>query len=76
MPFMPPNFGVAAVLTNWGIAIWSMGGTCAVDLTVMHPDIFSATAVTSVGDIVDDLRPNKGTKDQAIIGLFGSNFAA
>ena len=27
---------------NWGVVGWSMGGTCAVDLTVMHPDMFSA----------------------------------
>ena len=40
---------------------WSMGGTCAVDLTVMHPDMFSAFV-----DIAGDLAPNSGTKAQTI----------
>ena len=49
------NFGVSADRANWGVAGWSMGGTCAVDLTVMHPDMFSAFV-----DIAGDRRPNIG----------------
>ena len=45
-----------------------MGGTCAVDLTVMHPDMFSAFV-----DIAGDLGPNAGTKAQTIARLFGGN---
>ena len=48
-----------------------MGGTCAVDLTVMHPDMFSAFE-----DIAGDSRPNSGTKEQTIDRLFGGNAAA
>jgi len=47
------------------------GGTCAVDLTVMHPDLFSAFV-----DIAGDACPNVGTKEQTISGLFGGNAAA
>ncbi|WP_243632852.1 alpha/beta hydrolase [Mycobacterium uberis] len=71
VPFMVSNFGVSADRANWGIAGWSMGGTCAIDLTVMHPDMFSAFV-----DIAGDLRPNTGTKEQTIAELFGGNSAA
>ena len=50
---------------------WSMGGTCAVDLAVMHPDLFSY-----FDDIAGDLSPNSGTKSQTIDRLFGGNAAA
>src|SRR6202022_103066 len=43
-------------------------GTCAVDLTVMHPTLFS-----SFVDIEGDLTPNAGTKAQTIARLFGGN---
>ena len=56
---------------NWGVVGWSMGGTCAVDLTVMHPDMFSAFE-----DIAGDLTPNSGNKAQTIARLFGGNAAA
>jgi S-formylglutathione hydrolase FrmB len=48
-----------------------MGGTCAVDLAVMHPDMFSAFE-----DIAGDIGPNSGTKDQTIARLFGGNAKA
>ena len=56
---------------NWGVVGWSMGGTCAVDLAVMHPDMFSAFE-----DIAGDLTPNSGNKAQTIARLFGGNAAA
>ena len=68
VPYMISNFGVSADPSNWGIVGWSMGGTCAVDLTVMHPDMFSAFE-----DIAGDLGPNSGTKAQSIARLFGGN---
>jgi len=71
VPFMVSNFGVSADRANWGVAGWSMGGTCAVDLTVMHPDVFSAFV-----DVAGDVRPNVGTKEQTIARLFGGNQAA
>ena len=71
VPFMVSNFGVSANRANWGVVGWSMGGTCAVDLAVMHPDMFSAFQ-----DIAGDLGPNTGTKAQTIERLFGGNGAA
>ena len=38
VPFMISNYRVSPNRANWGIVGWSMGGTCAVDLTVMHPE--------------------------------------
>jgi S-formylglutathione hydrolase FrmB len=68
VPFMISNFGVSPDRSNWGIAGWSMGGTCAVDLTVMHPEVFSAFV-----DVAGDFFPNAGTKAQTIARLFGGN---
>ncbi|OBG63691.1 hypothetical protein A5702_22050 [Mycobacterium sp. E3339] len=68
VPYMVSKFGVSRDRTNWGVAGWSMGGTCAVDLTVMHPDIFSAFV-----DVAGDFFPNAGTKAQTIARLFGGN---
>jgi S-formylglutathione hydrolase FrmB len=68
VPYMISNFSVSADPANWGIVGFSMGGTCAVDLTVMHPDIFSAFL-----DIAGDAGPNMGTRSQSIATLFGGN---
>jgi S-formylglutathione hydrolase FrmB len=70
VPFVVSNFGVSAERANWGVAGWSMGGTCAVDLAVMHPDMFSAFV-----DIAGDRSPNVGPKDQSVARLFGGNAA-
>jgi len=68
VPYMISNFSVSADPANWGIVGFSMGGTCAVDLTVMHPDIFSAFV-----DIAGDAGPNTGTRSHTIATLFGGN---
>jgi S-formylglutathione hydrolase FrmB len=68
VPYIISNFRVSADRGNWGILGWSMGGTCAVDLTVMHPDKFSAFV-----DIAGDAAPNVGNKAQTIAALFGGN---
>ncbi|WP_197507639.1 alpha/beta hydrolase-fold protein [Mycobacterium sp. ACS4331] len=70
-PFVESRFGVSADRANWGVVGWSMGGTCAVDLATMHPDMFS-----SFVDIAGDLAPNSGTKAQTIQRLFGGDAAA
>ncbi|MDT5361752.1 MAG: hypothetical protein QOC69_3514 [Mycobacterium sp.] len=70
VPFMETTYGVSAKPANWGIVGWSMGGTCAVDLTVMHPDMFS-----TFEDIAGDMAPNSGTKQQTIERLFGGKAA-
>jgi S-formylglutathione hydrolase FrmB len=71
VPFMISTFGVSADSSNWGIAGWSMGGTCAVTLTVMHPELFSAFV-----DIDGDIGPNAGTKAQTVERLFSGDEAA
>lgn len=71
VPAVISKFGVSADPANWGVVGWSMGGTCAVDLAVMHPDRFSAFE-----DIAGDLSPNSGTKTQTIERLFGGDAAA
>jgi S-formylglutathione hydrolase FrmB len=71
VPFMISHFGVSSEPANWGVVGFSMGGTCAVDLTVMHPDTFSAFE-----DIAGDIGPNTGTKAQTIARLFGGDAAA
>ena len=71
VPFMEQNFGVSDHRANWGIVGWSMGGTCALDLATMHPDVFS-----TFEDIAGDRAPNSGTRQQTIDRLFGGNAAA
>ena len=68
VPYMVSNFGVSPDRSHWGVAGWSMGGTCAVDLTVMHPEMFSAFV-----DVAGDFFPNAGNKAQTIARLFGGN---
>ncbi|KLI06325.1 membrane protein [Mycolicibacterium conceptionense] len=68
-PYMTDTFGVRDA--GWGVLGWSMGGTCAVDLTVMHPELFS-----SFVDIAGDTGPNAGTKDQTVARLYGGDAAS
>lgn len=68
VPYMISNFGVSPDPAHWGVVGFSMGGTIAVDLTVMHPTLFSAFV-----DIEGDLGPNTGNKAQTIATLFGGN---
>nr|WP_234901411.1 alpha/beta hydrolase-fold protein [Mycolicibacterium fluoranthenivorans] len=71
VPYMISNFGVSPDRSRWGIMGWSMGGTCAVELSVRRPEMFSAFV-----DIAGDLGPNSGTKEQSIDRLFGGDSAA
>ncbi|OBK94005.1 hypothetical protein A5645_18360 [Mycobacterium asiaticum] len=54
--------------TKWGVVGFSSGGTCAVDLAVMHPGTFSGFV-----DIGGDIGPNAGTREQTIERLFGGD---
>lgn len=67
--YISAHFGVAA--TGWGVAGWSMGGTCAVDLAVEHPEVFSRFL-----DISGDLGPNIGDETKTIATLYGGSRAA
>ena len=68
VPYMISKFGVSPGSAHWGIVGWSMGGTCALDLTVMHPELFS-----SFVDIAGNRGPDVGTKAQTVARLFGGN---
>jgi S-formylglutathione hydrolase FrmB len=71
VPYMIAAFGVSPDQAHWGVAGFSSGGTCAVDLAVMHPEQFGAFA-----DIAGDLSPNSGTTAQTIDRLFGGSVDA
>jgi S-formylglutathione hydrolase FrmB len=68
VPYVNAHFGTSSAAADWGIVGWSMGGTCAVDLTVMHPELFGHFV-----DIAGDTGPNAGTKDQTVARLYGGN---
>ena len=71
VPFVISSFGVSRDPANWGIAGWSVGGTCAVTLTVKHPEIFSAFV-----DIEGQKGPYAGPYEQTLARLFGGDAAA
>jgi S-formylglutathione hydrolase FrmB len=68
VPYILSNFGVSRDSANWGIVGWSAGGTCALTLSVMHPERFGAFV-----DIDGQLGPTAGTKQQTIARLFGGD---
>jgi S-formylglutathione hydrolase FrmB len=69
-PYAISHYNVSPHPANWGIVGWSMGGTCAIDLTVMHPDLF-----TTFQDIAGDHGPTAGTREQTISRLYGGDAA-
>lgn len=70
-PYVVDHFGASPAAANWAVVGWSMGGTCAVDLTVMHPDLFSTFV-----DIAGDHGPTAGTREQTIARLYGGDTSA
>ena len=71
IPYLVANFGVSPDPAHWGIAGWSSGGTCALTLTLKHPELFTAFV-----DIDGQMGPNAGTKPQTIHRLFGGDAEA
>ncbi|MDH6577440.1 alpha/beta hydrolase-fold protein [Kitasatospora sp. MAP5-34] len=67
-PYVEKTFGTSTAARNWGVVGWSMGGTCAVDLAVEHPDVF-----THFEDISGDVGPNSGDKQHTIDTLYGGD---
>ncbi len=70
-PFVQKTFNAATDPHKWGVAGWSMGGTCAFDLTVEHPGVF-----THFGDFSGDKGPYIGDKDHTVQELYGGDAAA
>jgi S-formylglutathione hydrolase FrmB len=71
VPFLISDFGVSARSANWGVVGFSAGGTCAIDLAAMHPELFGGFV-----DIAGDMGPNTGTKDQTVSRLFAGDVTA
>ncbi|MEV6139636.1 alpha/beta hydrolase-fold protein [Nocardia sp. NPDC051990] len=69
--YIVSTFDAAPSPRNWSVAGWSMGGTCAVDLVVEHPETFGHFV-----DISGDLGPNLGSKKDTISKLFNGDSAA
>ena len=67
-PYVVEEFGASADPAAWGIVGWSMGGTCAVDLAAMHPELFRTFV-----DIAGDHGPTAGTKAQTIERLYAGD---
>ena len=70
-PWVISHLGASQDPARWAVVGWSMGGTCAVDLGVMHPELFATFM-----DISGDLGPTTGTKAQTITRLYGGDAAA
>jgi S-formylglutathione hydrolase FrmB len=71
VPAMVSRFGVSPDPADWAVLGFSAGGTCAVDLAVMHPELFRTFI-----DIAGDMGPNVGTKPQTVERLFAGSLAS
>ena len=69
--YVVPTFDAAPQPREWSVVGWSMGGTCAVDLVVDHPEAFGRFV-----DISGDLGPNLGSKQDTVSRLFQGDEAA
>lgn len=69
-PDVVSQFAASTEAAEWGVVGWSAGGTCAMNLAVMHPELF-----TSFVDIGGDRGPNSGTKEQTIERLYAGDAA-
>lgn len=70
-PYVISQFGSSSDPAQWGAVGWSSGGTCAIDLVVMHPDLFA-----TFQDIGGDRGPNAGDKQRTIDRLYGGDASA
>jgi dienelactone hydrolase len=70
-PYLIDNFGVSDDPAQWAAVGWSTGGTCALNMAVKYPELFTAFV-----NIDGDIAPSAGTKAQTIERLFGGDAAA
>lgn len=66
--YVEKTFGAARDPGRWAVAGFSMGGTCALDLVVQHPNVFGHFV-----DISGDLAPYSGTPAQTLHDLYGGD---
>jgi S-formylglutathione hydrolase FrmB len=71
VPYVISHYSASPDPSRWAVAGWSVGGTCAMMATVMHPEMFNTFL-----DIDGQLGPNAGSKEQTIARLFGGDAAA
>ncbi|HEX9175700.1 MAG TPA: alpha/beta hydrolase-fold protein [Mycobacterium sp.] len=71
VPYTVATFGLSGDRSRWGVVGFTSGGTCAVDLAVMHSDMLSAFV-----DIAGDRGPHAGTKAQTVDRLYGGDAEA
>jgi S-formylglutathione hydrolase FrmB len=69
--FVTQRLGVRQVADRWTIAGFSEGGTCALDLTLVHPNVFHHFV-----DLAGDDRPTLGNPRRNRKGLFGGSAVA
>ncbi|WIM88015.1 alpha/beta hydrolase-fold protein [Candidatus Mycobacterium wuenschmannii] len=68
LPTVANLFRVSANPSRWAVAGFSSGGTCAVDLAAMHPELFSRFV-----DIAGDERPSAGNPTRTLQRLFAGD---
>jgi enterochelin esterase-like enzyme len=68
--YVEKTFGASTNPRQWAVAGFSMGGTCALDLVVEHPDVFDHFI-----DISGDLAPYTTTPAASLHDLYGGNVA-
>ena len=68
--YVEKTFGASRDPRQWAVAGFSMGGTCAIDLVVEHPDVFDHFV-----DISGDLAPYTSTPAASLHDLYGGNVA-
>lgn len=67
-PYVLSRFDASPAPASWAVVGWSMGGTCAADLAVTHPELFG-----TFEDIAGDLGPAVGNQAQTIAQLYGGD---
>jgi S-formylglutathione hydrolase FrmB len=65
------TYGASPDPARWGVAGLSEGGTCALTLTLRHPDLFHA-----LGDFSGGLAPTLGGRAETLKRLFGGSTQA
>ncbi|GAA5054332.1 alpha/beta hydrolase-fold protein [Nocardia callitridis] len=66
--YVESTFGASTDPAKWAAVGWSMGGTCAVDLAVTHPELLHTFV-----DIAGDLGPSTGDHEHTVARLFGGD---
>ncbi len=69
--YIEHTFGAATKPGQWAVLGLSMGGTCAINLTIEHPDVFRHFV-----DLAGDIGPNLGDKTETIQNLYGGSVSA